>query len=447
MLSDSVSLRVRSWFIDGVDPHAPAPFAGGLPSTVQDFLAQLPQDTFNCWVRGHSGLVGFGRAARLRASGSGTVEGRTRFDQLSQQWRTVSERAQVEDAVRLPGSGLVGFTAIAFADDSDTDSVIDIPRFIMGRRHERVWLTSICPEDGADDDFTLESTALSPVAGASLHEGRISQEQHIRNVSDAVALMRAPGSRFKKIVLARDAVVDTPRDIDVRAVLGALNADYPATWTFNVAGMIGATPELLVGAHDGVVRSRVLAGTYQVRDDAQAELAQARQQLAGAKDSQEHIYATHSLEESLRPYSSDLHVDEQPYLLTLPNVIHLATDAHGTLDSPSGRPKDRPSIIDLAKSIHPTAAVGGVPRNETMREIARIEGADRGRYAGPVGWIDGAGNGQLGIALRCGQLESRTRIRLWAGGGIMPDSDPQSELAESWAKLGPMLQALGVSRP
>lgn len=447
MLNDSVSLRVRSWFIDGVDPHAPAPFAHGLPSTVREFLAQLPQDTFNCWVRGHSGLVGFGRVARLRAAGGETVEGRTRFDQLSQQWHAVAERAQVEDSVNLPGSGLVGFTAIAFTDDSDTDSVIDIPRFIMGRRHERVWLTSISPESGADDDFTLEATALTPVTGATLRDGHISQEQHIRNVSEAVELMRAPGSQFKKIVVARDAVVDTEHDIDVRAVLGALNAAYPATWTFNVAGLIGATPELLVGVQEGVVRSRVLAGTYQVREDAQAELAQARQQLAGAKDSQEHAYATRSLEECLRPYSSDLHVDEQPYLLSLPNVIHLASDAHGTLDSPSGRSEDRPSIIDLAKNIHPTAAVGGVPRNEAMREIARIEQTDRGRYAGPVGWIDGAGNGQLGIALRCGQLESRTRIRLWAGGGIMPDSDPQSELAESWAKLGPMLQALGLSRP
>lgn len=437
---------MRSWFIDGVDPHAPAPFVHGLPSTPQEFLAQLPRDTFSCWVRGHSGLVGFGRAARLRSRGGGTVEGRDRFDDLSAQWRRTAESAEVDDGVNLPGSGLVGFTAIAFADDSATDSVIDIPRFIMGRWHQRVWLTSIAPED-CDDDLTLEASPLTPVAGAELGEGLISEERHIANVAAAVDLMRADGSDMKKIVLARDAVVDADDDIDVRAVLGALNQAYPATWTFNVAGLIGATPELLVGVHDGEVSSRVLAGTYRVESDAQAELAQARAQLAGAKDSQEHDYAIRSLESSLRPYSSDLHVDEQPYLLTLPNVIHLATDARGTLDSPTGRPEDRPTIIDLAKSIHPTAAVGGVPRDDAMREIARIEQADRGRYAGPVGWIDGSGDGQLGIALRCGQLESRTRIRLWAGGGIMPDSDPESELAESWAKLGPMLGALGLSRP
>jgi len=237
-------------------------------------------------------------------------------------------------------------------------------------------------------------------------------------------------------------VVGTDDDIDVRTVLGRLNAEYPSCWTFDVAGLVGATPELLIGVDDGVVTSRVLAGTYRVSHDPAAELDAARAQLGAAKDSAEHSFAIESLAAALRPFSPQLHVDAEPHLLQLANVIHLASDARGELRTSDGA---RPSILDVVAGVHPTAAVGGAPRRTAAAAISGYEGADRGRYAGPVGWIDDRGNGQLGIALRCGQLEARNRIRLWAGAGIMPDSDPAAELAETAAKFAPMLRALGVA--
>ena len=137
-------------------------------------------------------------------------------------------------------------------------------------------------------------------------------------------------------------------------------------------------------------------------------------------------------------------MDPEPHLLQLANVIHLASDAHGRLRTrPDGT---RVSPFEVARAVHPTAAVGGTPRDRAMDLISRFEEMDRGRYAGPVGWVDGYGNGQFGIALRCGQLEDRNRIRLFAGAGIMPDSDPATEVAETNAKLAPMRRALGLDR-
>ena len=465
-----------------MNPHAPAPFQHGLPTTPREFLTQLPTDTLTCWVRGNSGLVGFGRAVRLRAAGP------DRFAELSAAWKRLQARAHIDNEVALPGSGLVGFTTIAFADDSPTESVIDVPQFVMGRRDGRVWLTAVSVAGAAGEQLTLSSTELERPADPQLSEGAVTSADYQRIVAAATQVLaasepggtspargqaagahagaagtRAAGSPaagedagaagtsaaknsqtggevpVSKVVLARDVVVETAADLDLRAVLGALNQAYPSTWTFSVAGMVGATPELLLGVQDGRVESRVLAGTYRVQADPAAEMDSAREQLGGVKDTVEHRYAIDSLESSLATVSSDLHVDAKPHLLVLKNVIHLASDAHGTLDAGQ-------SILDVAKLVHPTAAVGGMPRDEAAALISQLEGADRGRYAGPVGWIDGEGNGQLGIALRCGQLEDRNRIRLWAGAGIVAGSDPASELAETWAKFAPMLSALGVER-
>lgn len=424
-------LSVRSWFVDGVSPHAPAPFVDGIPTSAAEFLTQLPTDTLACWVRGNSGLVGFGRAVRLRARGA------ERFADLSNMWRALAGSATVDNQVRLPGSGLVGFTTIAFADDSHAESVIDVPQFIMGRRDGRVWLTSVTVDGEPSAPLQLADTPLQAPRSPQVNEGFMTGERYTQAVREAIEIMRA--GRAKKLVVARDAVVETENDIDVRALAGALNKAYPSTWTFCVAGMVGATPELLISKSNRTVESRVLAGTYRVSKDPHAELTAARNQLSGTKDTAEHRYAVDSLAQTLAPLCKELQVDPEPYLLTLSNVIHLASDAHGTVD------RDDLTVLDLAHAVHPTAAVGGVPREAAWDHIAHVEGADRGRYAGPVGWIDGNGDGQLGIALRCGQLESRSRIRLWAGCGIMPDSDPESELAETRAKLTPMMTALGVS--
>lgn len=436
-------LTVRSRFVDGLTPDAPAPFAGRLPTRSIDFLTQLPASGFSCWVRGRSGLVGIGRQLRLRASGA------DRFDDLAQQWDALVDAAQVDDRVELLGSGLVGFSAIAFDSDSAWESVIDVPEYLLGRRDGRVWLTHVCRRDADDtgDGDAVPGLQLSPTPlrqqrVVAREPGAVSPERYQQIVARASARLRSPEAGERKIVLARDEVVTTEDEIDVRTLLGRLNAEFPSTWAFNVAGLVGATPELLIGVEDGAVHSRVLAGTYRVQEDPQQELAQARAHLGGRKDSVEHSYAIDSLASTLGPVTEELRVDPEPHLLQLANVIHLASDAHGRLRSRADG--SRVSPFEVAKAVHPTAAVGGTPRDRAIELISDFEGMDRGRYAGPVGWVDGYGNGQFGIALRCGQLEDRKRIRLFAGAGIMPDSDPESELRETDAKFAPMRRALGV---
>lgn len=440
---------VRSWFIDGLSPHAPVPFTHGLPTTPQEFISQLPASGFSCWVRHTSGLVGFGRAARLTATGA------RRFADLDRAWQQIVATSDIDDPVGLPGSGLMCFSAVTFSSQSQATSVIDIPRYLLGRRDGRVWLTSIEPlgtrspdagdstDPAGEPELVLAPTPIRRPVGATRKPGHTTGADYLDIVAQASALMREQtgAQALKKIVLARDELIETPDEIDVRALLAALNTAYPGCWTFDVAGLIGATPELLVGVEDGRVTTRVLAGTYRVEDDPRAELAAARELLGKAKDQEEHRYAIESIVAPLARLTDQLHVDAEPHLLQLANVIHLASDAHGTLTVRDGRV---PSALAVAEAVHPTAAIGGVPTPLAAETIAEYEHTDRGRFSGPVGWMDAAGNGQFGIALRCGQFEDRNRIRLFAGAGIMPDSDPLTELVETGAKFAPMRTALGI---
>jgi menaquinone-specific isochorismate synthase len=178
----------------------------------------------------------------------------------------------------------------------------------------------------------------------------------------------------------------------------------------------------------------VLAGTTWPHDGANAG-ALAVELLASAKDHDEHRYAVDSLAQALRPFCTELVVPAVPSVLELHNVLHLATEVRGVLH-PLG-----PPLLTLADAVHPTAAVGGSPTLAAVSAIDELEAMDRGRYAGPVGWVDAAGDGELGIALRCAQVVGRF-ARLFAGCGIVAGSDPDSEVAEAAAKLVPIRDAL-----
>jgi menaquinone-specific isochorismate synthase len=157
--------------------------------------------------------------------------------------------------------------------------------------------------------------------------------------------------------------------------------------------------------------------------------------MASGKDRDEHRYAVESLADALRPYCSSLTLPEGPSVLQLRNVLHLASEVVGRLDTRST------PLLALAGAVHPTAAVGGTPTPSAVRLIGELEAMDRGRYAGPVGWVDAAGDGELGIALRCAQVEGRA-ARLFAGCGLVAESDPDEEVAEATAKLIPIRDAL-----
>jgi menaquinone-specific isochorismate synthase len=207
-------------------------------------------------------------------------------------------------------------------------------------------------------------------------------------------------------------------------------------WTFHVDGMFGATPEMLVRRERGLVTSRVLAGTIRRTGDDDRDLALAATLARSSKDLEEHEYAVRSVADALEPHCSSMNVPEAPFVLHLPNVMHLATDVAGVVHDAT-----TVSSLQLAASLHPSAAVGGTPTADAVRLIDEIEGMDRGRYAGPVGWMDTNGDGDWAIALRSAEIDGNT-VRLFAGCGIVADSDPEAELAEAQAKFVPVRDSL-----
>jgi menaquinone-specific isochorismate synthase len=218
-----------------------------------------------------------------------------------------------------------------------------------------------------------------------------------------------------------------------------LEIEYPSTWLFLVDGLVGATPELLVRLSKSLVTSRVLAGTIRKTGDEDRDLTLAASLAKSSKDLEEHEYAVRSVADALAPFCSSTNVPDSPFVLHLSNVMHLATDVTGVLND-SAKPTD---IFTLISKLHPSAAVCGTPTKKASELITELEQMNRGRYAGPVGWIDIHGDGEIALALRCGQIsQDKLKIQIYAGCGVVAGSDPEKEFAESQAKLMPMRTAL-----
>ncbi len=391
-----------------------------------ELLSLLPSDDAYAWVHGGDGLVGWGRAAELRASGP------DRFAEAAAWWREMSAHAVVRDDVDTPGSGLVAFGSFTFADDAD-GSVLVVPEVVVGRRDGVTWVTVIGLGISAAPTVAPTAAPRQP-SGATFTDGPVDSTAWQGLVAEAVE--RITADDLDKVVLARDLVATLDEPLDVRAPLARLADHYPSCWTFHVDGFFGSTPEMLVRLERGLVTSRVLAGTIRRTGDDTHDLALAGSLARSSKDLEEHEYAVRSVADALAPHCTSMNVPETPFVLHLPNVMHLATDVTGVM-------KNGASALTLAASLHPSAAVGGTPTVEAARLISEIEQLDRGRYAGPVGWIDARGDGEWGIALRSAQIEDDGRtVRLFAGCGIVADSVPADELAESTAKLIPVRDAL-----
>ncbi|HEY7815135.1 MAG TPA: isochorismate synthase [Nakamurella sp.] len=407
------------------------PYARTRPvDTSSDLLSLLPGgDDALSWVQHGEGLVGWGQAARFEPSGA------DRFVDAADWWRDFAADAEVYDEVGVPGSGLVAFVSMAFADDPG-DSVLVVPEVVVGRRDGVTWVTEI------------SARSLTPRPAGAMHPVRpvrtpstvryATGQLSVTAYRDAVdkAVRRLRDHELSKVVLAHDLLATIPDEdgpVDPRYLLHGLADRYPNCWVFAVDGLVGATPELLLRRSGNTVSARVLAGTVWPREDMDTE-ALAATLLHSAKNREEHRYAVESLADTLRPFCTTLSVPAEPEVLRLRNVLHLATDVDGTL-------ADDVSLLTLTGASHPTAAVGGTPRAAAVSLITELEGMDRGRYAGPVGWIDSAGDGEFGIALRCAQVSGNS-VRLFAGCGIMADSDPDSEVAEAGAKFVPIRDAL-----
>lgn len=441
-----------------------------------------------------------------------------RIEQLRQAWRHEVGQASWVDQVRRPGSGPLALGAITFSATSQASSVLVVPQVLVGRDRQGWWLTRfelspattaprsevfrgqpytpqlsfvravaenaaenagladildfVCAQAQASAATSADSPAgvgktNAPVVGqtspAAVESAKTSQSstlsdsQWTRAVELATQALKQ--NRAIKVVLARDSYLSS--SLTLGAALEHLATRFATTWTFSVDGMIGASPEMLLQLREREVFSRVLAGTARRRANMdQGELEQLADWLRGSsKNSREHQLAAASAVKALTPITEQLRVSE-PFALTLPNVIHLATDIYGQVAGDTG-------ALALVEALHPTAAVCGTPTAAAAQLIGELEGMDRERYAGPVGWVDWRGEGQWCIALRSGQVLASTpqlagtqggpagypmgnqpvgSVRIFAGAGIMPDSVAADELAETNAKMAPMRAALTCRR-
>jgi menaquinone-specific isochorismate synthase len=248
--------------------------------------------------------------------------------------------------------------------------------------------------------------------------------------------MREAGPEgLRKVVLARELLVEADTPFDRAAVLARLRAAYPGCFLFHVDGFLGASPELLVGRSGDVVRAQPMAGTAPRGGDPTADARLGAALLASPTYRHEHQFTIDMVHDTLLPWCSYLDYEAEPSVVGMANVQHLATLVEGRLSHPA------PSILELVAALHPTPAVNGWPRDLAYDWIADHEGFDRGRYAGAVGWVDGRGNGTWAVSIRCADI-SGTTARLYAGNGIVADSEPATELAETQAKLQAVLSAL-----
>lgn len=452
-----------------------------------------------------------------------------RIEQLRQAWRHEVGQASWVDQVRRPGSGPLALGAITFSATSQASSVLVVPQVLVGRDRQGWWLTRFelsptttaprsevfrgqpytpqlsfvrtvaenaaenagladildfvcaCAQGqaasatktspaGAQGQASAATSASSPAVVGQTNAPAVGQASEPTKTSQSstlsdsqwtgaveLATQALKQNRAIKVVLARDSYLNS--SLTLGATLEHLATRFATTWTFSVDGMIGASPEMLLQLREREVFSRVLAGTARRRANMdQSELEQLADWLRRSpKNSREHQLAAASAVKALTPITEQLRVSE-PFALTLPNVIHLATDIYGQVAGDTG-------ALALVEALHPTAAVCGTPTAAAAQLIGELEGMDRERYAGPVGWVDWRGEGQWCIALRSGQVLASTpqlagtqdgpagypmgnqpvgSVRIFAGAGIMPDSVAADELAETNAKMAPMRAALGL---
>ncbi len=393
------------------------------PGNLERFLVPGNSQAF---LRRGDGIVGIGEAARFCPDS---------LDAADIWWdEFVADLEHESELWGVRGVGPVAFGSFTFDPDHTSEpSSFVVPQVIVARRRERAWLTVI----GRGDDLAEQMPDVQPwpkaPVGVSWRDGGLGAEAWGGIVGEVVELLTQ--GPVEKVVLARDIVATASEPIDERWLVQQLVNSYRDCWVYSVDGLVGASPEMLVRRDGGLATSRVLAGTMRRSEVAEDDALLATRLTASLKDLREHEFAVESVSKALSPFCDAMNVPDAPYVLELPNVLHLATDITGVA-SPGA------SSLRLAAALHPSAAVCGTPTHLARDLIAEVEGLDRGRYAGPVGWIDTQGDGEWAIALR-GGLVRGNELQAFAGCGIVRGSEPEQEIAETIAKFQPIREALG----
>ena len=436
-----------SWRLpDGVDPSA---------VVLASRAHAEPWMCFEQPEREHSALAALGAVVTLED------RGHLRFERTAARWRELVERACVEPSGGPVGGGLVACGGFAFAHDgggspqwSDfAPASLVVPEVALVRRGEEVWCT-VAALVGADDQL---DDLLARVTGrlAGLREaplplldphptgrhtiaGAMAPEHYEAAVARAVELIA--GGRLEKIVLAREVDVHGPARHDGAAVFGVLREAFAGCFVYAVgrgdATFIGATPELLLRREGLRLSTVALAGSIGRSADPAVDDHLGERLLRSDKEREEHAIVARRIERTLRPHAVWVTMPEEPQVVRIANIQHLAAAIRAQLTQPV-------AAVELAGLLHPTPAVGGEPAGVALPLIRALEGIDRGWYAGPLGWTDANEDGEFCVALRCALLQGRL-ARCFAGVGVVADSQPAAELAETEVKLGALLPVLAA---
>ncbi len=387
-------------------------------------LNDIAGDDGVLFVRNAVGLAGRGVAARCAV------------DEAPALLASIEHRCELVDATR---HSPVAVGVVPFVPGAPGTMIIP---HVTVRKH-RDGTSSVTVVGDAEEQFDpavvraelTERRPAAPTASGYTIEPGVEVEHYLAAVAAARDAVRR--GELTKAVIARPIVVRATAPIDVHAVLRRLKASFGSSYRYSIDGFVGASPELLVEIDGPVVRSHPLAGTAPRTGDADNDARIAADLIASTKDQIEHRVVIDVVHEALLPWASYLDWEPEPSIVTVANVQHLGTRMEGMLSQPG------PNVLELVRALLPTPALGGHPRAAAIELIERVEGFSRGRYGGAVGWVDALGNGTWAVAIRCAELsDDRCSARLVAGGGIVADSDPLVELAETQAKFQAMLSAI-----
>ena len=327
-------------------------------------------------------------------------------------------------------AGPIAIGCIPFLSSTPHDFVI--PQVIVGKTSTgQQWVTII---DDTEFDYQPPESNRATAASFMVNPG-VAIEHYLEAVRSTAEAVRE--KKIDKAVIARDIFVTTNFPFDIRAILQRLKASFGSSYRYLFDGFLGASPELLVAVEGNKVSSHPLAGTAPRTGNPIIDQKIASDLIASTKNQLEHRIVIDMVHDTLLPWCSFLDWQPEPSIVAVANVQHLGTEISGQLSEP------RPSVLELAYALSPTPALGGAPKQDALEQIARVEGMNRGRYGGAVGYLNISGDGMFAVAIRCAELDpTRMTARLFAGGGIVGDSDPISELAETQAKFQAMLAAL-----
>jgi isochorismate synthase len=423
------------------------------------FASRLAADRWFCWEQPESefAIAAIGSAHELGSRGS------DRFGDLDRECARIVRDRIADEASDLPaGAGAVWVGGFAFAPDgaaaanwsSFPPALLVLPEVALTRVEGRTHLT-LCAVVGAGAGSETAVAERLRARLGSLHEASLplldphpTAEARIASaapperfegaVADATARIRA--GELEKVVLAREVTVEAASAHDPAAVFGALRELFPSCFCFCCgtpeAAFLGASPELLVRRRGASAATVGLAGSTRRSADPAVDDHLGEQLRQSAKDRSEHEIVVRRIKRSLSPYSVWVEAGAEPGLVKVANIQHLGTPIHAQLAEPR-------SAVELAGLLHPTPAVGGEPREAALAAMRELEDLDRGWYAGPVGWMDAAEDGEFCVAIRSALLRDRT-AHVFAGNGIVADSDPAAELAETEVKLGALLPLLAA---